>query len=344
LSSEECAQLQALEQGLADYQSDKRLRDMDRVEVNMPELAETVWARIESLLPQQVVVDGSDECRRLGLPADDAILHGTWKPLGVNPYLRVARYPGDGRGHFGPHRDGAFEVSPMERSLMTLNGYLADIPHGYGGRTRFLVDDLEIYQDDATGRFTVRDPATAVTHTVRPEAGAAVIFFHGLMHDGEPLAAGAPAKWIFRFDILFRRQGPPPSEHSTVVRRLNVEAEALERVEPMVSMQLSRLALKLRDGVIPVHLALARAAALLGRDNLLDGAVDTDVWKSPAEEQDVMVGDRDDYNEAATPGVASPSTIERIVVAAPLVSFTVRALDAKSVVGLMRLCPRPIVS
>ena len=141
LTQDECDELQRLSvaQGMADYQSDERLRVMERVEISMPELAATVWERIKALVPQRVVVDGSEASRLIGLPADEVELHGVWRPLGLNPYLRVARYPGDGRGHFGPHRDGAYEKSLTERSLLTLNGYLADLPEGCGGRTRFLV-------------------------------------------------------------------------------------------------------------------------------------------------------------------------------------------------------------
>ena len=47
----------------------------------------------------------------------------------------------------------------------------------------------------------------------------------------------------------------------------------------------------LKDGRVPLHVAQARAAALLGRDSLLDGAVDTDVWgpsmaEEPAQPED----------------------------------------------------------
>ena len=211
LTQDECEELQRLstKQGLADYHSDERLRVMERVEIDAPALAATVWERISPLIGP-VAVDGSEECRRLGLPAEDEALHGLWRPCGLNPFLRIARYPGDGRGHFGPHRDGSYEVSLTERSLLTLNGYLADLPEGCGGCTRFLVDELEMHQDEA-GRFAVKDVEASVTHKVRPRAGSAVVFYHGIMHDGEPLAPGAPPKWIFRFDIMFKREGGHPT-------------------------------------------------------------------------------------------------------------------------------------
>ena len=279
LTAEECEQLQqdSLAHGMADYKAYERLRVMERVEINDPVLAATIWKRIAPLLPRWVSVDGSEESRLLGLPFEDPQLHGLWQLSGINPYMRVGRYPGGGVGHFGPHRDGAYEKSMGIRSLITLNGYLNDVPERCGGCTRFLVDDLSMYQDEQ-GRFTVKE-AAAVTHSVRPERGAAVVFYHGLMHDGEPLSEDAPPKWIFRFDILYSKEGGPPDEKAMSVRRMEVEAERIEREEPMVSMELYRLADRLKEGRVELSAAQARAAALLGRAELLAGDVDTDTWQ-----------------------------------------------------------------
>lgn len=89
------------------------------------------------------------------------------------------------------------------RSLLTINGYLTNRPTGFGGTTRFLVDDISV-QQDSHGRHCT--PETAVTHRVEADkAGKAVIFFHGLMHDGEPLLEGSPAKWLFRTEVMYQR-------------------------------------------------------------------------------------------------------------------------------------------
>jgi hypothetical protein len=158
---------------------------------------------------------------------------------------------------------------------------------GCGGCTRFLVDDLQLFQD-AKGRFTVEDPKLAVKHCVRPQMGAAVAFYHGQMHDGEPLNEEAPPKWIFRFDVLYMRE-TPVDEKAESLRRIEVEAEGIEREQPIVSMQLYRLAERLREGLIPLPSAQVQAAALLGRATLLEGDVDTDTWK-PEEMDEVGMG------------------------------------------------------
>eukprot|EP00966_Prymnesium_polylepis_P135912 3140807-Prymnesium_polylepis.1 len=279
---------------------------MERVEINDTELAAKIWQRCAPLLPRWVFVDGSEESRLLGLPFEDPQLHGLWQLHGINPYMRVGRYPGGGQGHFGPHRDGAYEKSMGVRSLITLNGYLNDVPDGCGGRTRFLKDDLELYQD-ASGRFTVKDEA-AVTHSVRPERGAAVVFYHGLMHDGEPLSEDSPAKWIFRFDVLYSKQGGEPDEKAATVRRMEVEANRIEREQPMVSMELYRLAEKLREGRLALPAAQARAAELLGREELLGGDVDTDTW-GPSEEKAEPTGEGTEH-EAAMDGMEQGAAVD----------------------------------
>ena len=110
--------------------TDARLRDCTRTELLHPELADKMFERLRPHLESEVTVDGSESAHALGLPASDPMLHGVWRPSRVNPMIRICRYPGDGRGHFGPHQDSSFEVGPHERSLLTINGYLNALPEG----------------------------------------------------------------------------------------------------------------------------------------------------------------------------------------------------------------------
>ena len=245
--------------------TDARLRDCTRVSLQMQDLADRVFARLKPYLPTQVVVDNTEESRLIGLPYGDYSLCGLWRPCGVNPHFRVCKYPGDGRGHFGPHQDSAVTLSKHRRSLLTLNGYLNALPEGLGGCTRFLIDECPLHKDER-GRFTVEDPSTQVRASIRPEApGHAAIFYHGLMHDSEPLREGAPPKWIWRTEVLFERDpaSAPASDPITdLVCEIERAAERIEREDAMRSMQIYQLAQRLKDGRVSVHAARSRLAAL----------------------------------------------------------------------------------
>ena len=244
--------------------TDARLRDCTRCSLERPELAALIFERLRPHLDHEVHVDGSEECRLRGLPAGDEELHGTWRPSGVNPVIRVCRYPGDGRGHFGPHQDSAIEFSRHERSLLTLNGYLATMPEGVGGCTRFLIDELPMFKDER-GRFTVEHPADVVRAAIRPETGGAATFYHGLMHDSEPLLEGAPPKWIWRTEVVYQRDPsscPQIDRATELARIIDRAAEKIERVDAMASMQIYQLSQRLRSGRISVEMAEARFEAL----------------------------------------------------------------------------------
>lgn len=257
--------------------TDSRLRDCTRCTLERPELAARIFERMRPHL-DEVHVDGSEECRLRGLPAGDEELHGVWTPCGVNPMIRVCRYPGDGRGHFGPHQDAAVEFSRHERSLLTLNGYLATLPEGVGGCTRFLVDELPIYKDER-GRFTVEHPEDVVLGAIRPEMGVAATFFHGLMHDSEPLLEGAPEKWIWRSEVMYRRDPastPQLDRGKELARAIVRAAEKIERTDAMQSMRIYKLAQRLRDGRIEVDAAAAQLEALRPADDSSGSETDTE--------------------------------------------------------------------
>lgn len=104
-------------------------------------------------------------------------------PVALNPRFRLCRYRGG--QSFCVHRDGPHVPSPTRRSLLTCQIYLNDGAEMTGGRTRF----YDSPQD--------REAQVAVT----PARGAAILFDHGLWHDGEPVIAGT--KWVLRTDVMF---------------------------------------------------------------------------------------------------------------------------------------------
>mmetsp|Transcript_13626 Transcript_13626/g.33056 ORF Transcript_13626/g.33056 Transcript_13626/m.33056 type:complete len:377 (-) Transcript_13626:147-1277(-) len=272
LTDEECVYLQRNAEASGMHELSGPLRQCTRAELHEPELAAAMWQRMRPHVPARVHVDSS--CPDgLGLPAHDEALHGIWEAVGLNPHMRIVKYAGDGQGHFGPHRDAAYEPSRHERSLLTVNGYLNALPPGVGGATRLLRNDLPIHKD-REGRLAIRSPEEDVEASFRPdEAGCGLIFYHGLMHDGEPLAEGAPPKWLFRTEVMYRRDpasAPPSSAAEDEARALELEAEDIECHDPMRAVDLYRRADRLRKGLVAPHGSGDRAgpapASLLGSD------------------------------------------------------------------------------
>jgi 2OG-Fe(II) oxygenase superfamily len=182
---------------------DDRHRTNHSVVVKDKDLAERVWERIKDQVPAEIVIHPHDK-EVAGIEKPDLTkLQGKWVAVCLNDHWRVAVY--DGGGHFGPHRDAYRSESEHRRSFITVNGYLVGLPPGYGGATRYLRDDQDAFLDETTGRFA---PAPgSVLHTVAADtAGKAVVFFHGLLHDGEPIDPKCPVeKWIYRTDIMYER-------------------------------------------------------------------------------------------------------------------------------------------
>lgn len=206
-------------------EGDVRNRNSVTVSLKNQSLAEIVFERIKSSLPQEVWVDKN--CDNLGLRCSKEVLYGKWTPYALNSRWRVARY--SEQGHFAPHRDGCYIVDEHHRSLITLNGYLTDRPTGFGGATRFVKDDIPLYQNE-DGIFTTLD--SDVVHRVEADkAGKAVLFFHDLMHDGEPLKEGSAPKWLFRTDVMYERDpetAPKLSLKQIEAREILAEAEKAE--------------------------------------------------------------------------------------------------------------------
>ena len=74
------------------------------------------------------------------------------------------------------------------------------------------------------------------------QAGTASIFFHDLMHDGEPLKQDSTPKWLFRTEIMYERdpQSAPKATPTEVEARqflvLAEEAESKGEINKAISL------------------------------------------------------------------------------------------------------------
>jgi len=219
---------------------DKRHRNSNSAIFNDEEMATKLFERIKDYLPQEVVV--TNDCDILGLQYHKEELIGRWKPCGLGIRWHVLYYPGMGQGHFGPHRDAHYKEDEHHRSLMTLGGYLTDRPTGFGGATRFIKEDPESQQYmenlelNEEGIFTV--PECHVWHRVEADsAGKASMFFHDLLHDGEPLKEGSPPKWLFLTKVMFERDptsAPTMTQDQRDARLFLEQAEHAETVGDII--------------------------------------------------------------------------------------------------------------
>ena len=145
------------------------VRNNERILIDDPELARSLWEKLEPLLPAVFRPSPAHPSSHPAQPHKE--------PIGLNERFRFYKYtPGQ---QFKPHQDRSFYRSATEWSELTFLVYLnGDIE---GGETKFLKS------------------------IVKPETGKAVIFPHGLVHEGAPVTAGV--KYVLRSDVMFRKDG-----------------------------------------------------------------------------------------------------------------------------------------
>ena len=161
-----------------DESPEKRsLRNADTLEFLDESLCAALWERLRHHVPERVEV--TREQRRF-----ERDLEGTWEAIGLNPHLLINRY--EAGGHFAPHADGSTIVNFNERSLYTVLVYLNTCSDG--GATQLLrSEQAEGTQLTASGARVARPEA--VMHAVAPNAGRCLMYWHEVVHAGEPVGA-----------------------------------------------------------------------------------------------------------------------------------------------------------
>jgi len=140
------------------------VRNNDRVTFDDPALAELIWDRIKTYIPQTI---------------DNAIA------VGLNERLRFYRY--DPLQRFNAHRDGIVERSPTERTRLTFMSYLNDTYEG--GQTVFYSE---------TRANNLRE----VVASVQGVTGMGLVFAHEWWHEGARVLSGR--KYVLRTDVIYR--------------------------------------------------------------------------------------------------------------------------------------------
>lgn len=149
------------------------IRNNERVIFDDEALAASLFARIESLVPEELEGEWPQTTKRE--PGH------FWHPVGLNERFRGYRYR---QGHrFAPHFDGAFKRGESEISALTFLLYLRD--NCEGGETRLL--DYGV--------------------TVTPKRGSVFMFDHFVRHEGAEVLRGE--KTVLRSDVMYRTKEAP---------------------------------------------------------------------------------------------------------------------------------------
>ncbi|KAL9412173.1 hypothetical protein AB3S75_045737 [Citrus x aurantiifolia] len=157
-------------------------RDNDRISVNDPVLAETVWESGLSKLFTDIKIRGK-------------------VAVGLNPNIRFYRYKVGQR--FGQHIDESVNLGDGKRTHYTLLIYLS------GGLKAKAKNDLSIHNDSSPeplvgGETVFYGSRNKLVAEVAPIEGMALLHIHGdecMLHEARNVIKGV--KYIFRSDVVF---------------------------------------------------------------------------------------------------------------------------------------------
>lgn len=161
-----------------------------RLIVDAPVAAESLFRRIEHMLPrQQTSGSGIHECQ--------------WQLVGLNERLRFLKYNASDGDFFAPHQDGVY-VRPRDSGLMPGVGRGCGMP----GDRSFLTLMLYLNAPESGGATNFLSlESKSIPHTsVKPAPGLVLAFSHELHHEGERLQKGV--KLCVRTDVMYRRLPP----------------------------------------------------------------------------------------------------------------------------------------
>ncbi|OVA00147.1 Oxoglutarate/iron-dependent dioxygenase [Macleaya cordata] len=157
-------------------------RDNDRISVNDPVLAETIWESGLNNFFSDIKIRGR-------------------VAIGLNPNIRFYRYKVGQR--FGRHIDESVDLGDGQRTYYTLLIYLS------GGLRRKTNTALSSQKDSSMeslvgGETVFYDSRRDVVAEVAPIEGMALLHIHGdkcMLHEARNVAKGV--KYVFRSDVIF---------------------------------------------------------------------------------------------------------------------------------------------
>ncbi|KAL2324484.1 hypothetical protein Fmac_023542 [Flemingia macrophylla] len=160
-------------------------RDNDRISVNDPVLADTIWESGLNKLFSDIKIRGK-------------------VAVGLNPNIRFYRYNVGQR--FGRHIDESVNLGDGKRTYYTLLVYLSGGPGEHKSKPKNNLRNTAVPSfDPLAGGVTVfYGPRNNTLAEVAPTEGTALLHLHGdkcLLHEARNVTKGV--KYVFRSDVVF---------------------------------------------------------------------------------------------------------------------------------------------
>ncbi|KAI1459443.1 hypothetical protein F4805DRAFT_420331 [Annulohypoxylon moriforme] len=190
-------------------------RECERIYSVSPEWAKALSGRFIPYLPEEVKVlrKGDVLAENIaGLPnlkASQGASKTVWRLNGANERLSFLRYhPGN---HFKPHCDALYSPSEKEKSFLTCQIYLSDMPkcvspgESSGGETRFWPSRVGMGRKktaDNTEEEKEQQIKDEAFLDVEPKMGRALVFQQRMLwHSGQEVKHGE--KFTVRLDLMY---------------------------------------------------------------------------------------------------------------------------------------------
>eukprot|EP01125_Pyxidicula_operculata_P010250 TRINITY_DN3378_c0_g1_i1.p1 TRINITY_DN3378_c0_g1~~TRINITY_DN3378_c0_g1_i1.p1 ORF type:complete len:324 (+),score=37.36 TRINITY_DN3378_c0_g1_i1:2-973(+) len=220
----------------------KDFRDADTIECTNQFLADLLWSRMKKYC---VGVEELNEDHQFY----QTDLQGNWNSCGINPNMLFGRYKES--GHFAPHTDGITTLDFNHRSLYTVILYLNTCEKG--GSTHIYGDEqLHNLSLDPVKHIYVGELKYRVD-SVRAIQGSALVFYHALVHEGEPVEKGSE-KYFIRTDVMYKRDPPicTAPEDVEAFRLYELAKEMTNSGEVDEAMKLFKKAFKMSPAIADI--------------------------------------------------------------------------------------------
>ncbi|KAI3943777.1 hypothetical protein MKW98_004282 [Papaver atlanticum] len=158
-------------------------RDNDRISVDDPVLAQTIWESGLNKFFTDIKIRGK-------------------VAVGLNPNIRFYRYKTGQR--FGRHIDESVELGDGWRTYYTLLIYLSGGGSGQKTKTEMSSQKDASVEPLVGGETVFYGPRRGVVAEVAPAEGMALLHLHGdncMLHEARNVAKGV--KYVFRSDVIF---------------------------------------------------------------------------------------------------------------------------------------------